>query len=351
MATYLNEVLKYQQKSKEIAEVSIVLSDFEVSKEDYEYTNSYFYNYIRKPKYFINALREINKVVREENPDIIHLHSTFAGLFARIPLFLKKKKPLVIYCSHGWSFTMDIPSWKKKIYGMVEYLLATKTDLIINISENELNQSRNYNIPENKSTVIYNGIEEKVQNKPQETPRINIDPTKINLLFIGRFDTQKGIDILIDFFTENKFDHIQLYLIGGSVLNDTSLILPDNMISLGWVNNEKIDSYYQLFDAVIIPSRWEGFGLVAIEAMRNKKALIVSNRGALPEIVERGSNGYVFNIEDINTLKEILLSTNKEQLVTMGERGYKIFLDKFTSLNMNKEIIRQYRFLIHNIQK
>lgn len=57
------------------------------------------------------------------------------------------------------------------------------------------------------------------------------------------------------------------------------MVIPDNVESIGWINHDEIDSYYSLFDAVIIPSRWEGFGLVAIEAMKNAKAIIVSNRG------------------------------------------------------------------------
>ncbi|MED4217266.1 glycosyltransferase [Priestia megaterium] len=345
MATYLTEVLKYQQSSEEISDVSVVLSDYEVNKNDYNYINSYFYNYVRKPKYFINAIRELSRIIKKETPDIIHVHSTFAGVFTRLLLIFKRKRPLVVYCSHGWSFTMDIPRWKKNVFGIIERLLAIKTDLIINISKNELNNSLFYKLPLNKSVVIYNGIKNKKSLSVSELPKLKLESSKINLLFIGRFDKQKGLDILIDFFSKNEFSNIKLYLIGDSVLNNSVLNLPNNMVSIGWVDNDMIDSYYEMFDAVIVPSRWEGFGLVAIEAMRNKKALLVSDRGALPEIVKDGLNGYIFNIDNYDELKSTLLKVSKEELMLMGQRGYDLYLDNFTSEKMNREIINQYSLL------
>ena len=57
------------------------------------------------------------------------------------------------------------------------------------------------------------------------------------------------------------------------------MVIPDNVESIGWINHDEIDSYYSLFDAVIIPSRWEGFGLVAIEAMKMLKPLLLVIEG------------------------------------------------------------------------
>lgn len=337
-------MLRYQQSSEKISNVSVVLSDYEVNRNKFSGINSYFYNYVRKPQHFLSAINEINRVIKKDRPDIIHVHSTFAGVFTRLLLFFKRDRPLVVYCSHGWAFTMDIPDWKKKIYGYIERFLAIKTDLIINISKSELKHSLIYKLPLNRSLVIYNGIKNEVSSVSE--PNVKLDSSKINILFIGRFDKQKGLDILIDFFSKNYLSDIRLYLIGDNVLNKSTLKLPSNIISIGWIDNELIDSYYKIFDAVIVPSRWEGFGLVAIEAMRNKKALIVSDRGALPEIVKNGVNGYIFNIDNYASLKNILLNLNREELVLMGQNGYSLFLKRFTSEHMNSEIIKQYELLI-----
>lgn len=287
-------------------------------------------------------MKEIQHVIRQEEPDIIHIHSTFAGIFVRLPLWFKKNRPKIIYCSHGWSFSMEIANLKKRIYAYIERILAFKTDVIINISKHELKNSLNYNLPADKSIIIYNGIA-KSSPIQQKIVNLQLDNNKINLLFVGRFDRAKGLDMLLDFWREHDLEHFHLYIIGESILQDSEINLPENVTLIGWVDNQIIDSYYQLFDAVIVPSRWEGFGLVAIEAMKNHKALIVSNRGALPELVADGLNGYVFDLEDTESLLTILSSINKGKLKEMGGNGYCIFGKKFTSDLMNRAIVDLYR--------
>lgn len=316
------------------------------NKEVFNDINTYYYHYVRKPKFFLKAMKEIQNVIRQENPDIIHIHSTFAGFFVRLPLWFKKSRPKIIYCSHGWSFTMEIANWKKRVYAYIERLLAYKTDVIINISKHELKNSLNYNLPAHKSTIVYNGIT-KCFPIQQRIVDLQLDKNKINLLFVGRFDRQKGLDILLDFLAKHDLWHIHLYIIGESVLQKSELNLPNNVTLIGWVDNQIIDSYYQLFDAVIVPSRWEGFGLVAIEAMKNHKALIVSNRGALSELVVDGHNGYVFDLEDTESLLTILSSINKGKLKEMGENGFCIFEKKFTSDIMNEAVIDLYKSVLN----
>lgn len=235
---------------------------------------------------------------------------------------------------------MEIANWKKKIYANIERFLALKTDVIINISKNEFEKSLAFNLPKQKSTVIYNGITDSLSS--QNEVNLHLDNNKINLLFVGRFDKQKGLDVLLNILGKYDLEHIHLYIIGDRVLQNSELNIPKNVTLIGWIDNKIIHSYYQLFDAVIVPSRWEGFGLVAIEAMKNHKALIVSNRGALPELVIDGHNGYIFDLENEDSLLSILSTINKRDLKGMGENGHYIFTQKFTSYYMNKKIINLY---------
>lgn len=341
VATYLKDVISFQSNLTDVNNVYLMLSNNSENQNfPLEEKNIYYYNYSRRSIILlIKSIMKINKKIREINPDIVHVHSTFAGFFVRLPLFFQKKSYKVIYCSHGWSFLMDTSVLKKKLYVFIERLLAIKTDMIINISKNEYINSLKYNLPKEKSIVIYNGINSKI-NKTEITQKI--DKSKINLLFVGRYDKQKGLDILLDFFKNNKLNNINLYTIGSAILEDQNLHFPSNVKNIGWVDNKILDSYYQLFDAIIIPSRWEGFGLVAIEAMKNKKAVIVSNRGALPELVEDKYNGYIFDLDDLMTLKNILDNISKEKLIALGENGYKKFSKDFTSDIMNQRIIEIY---------
>ncbi|MFF3023902.1 glycosyltransferase [Gottfriedia sp. NPDC057948] len=346
VATYINTLLKYQVKEKN--QVKLIVSD-----ENSESFNNFKSLVIRK-KYkrsllsIIKYIFSVNKLIREYNPEIIHLHGTFAGLIGRVSfildrLFFREKKSKLIYCSHGWSFLMDTSNWKKKVYFYVERVLEKVTDSIINISQFEHEEALKMGMPKEKMKLINSGVETEI--KKIENISIKLSENHINLLFVGRFDKAKGIDILLKTFETNKFENIRLYLIGDKVLNDLDINIPKNVFHLGWVMNEVMDAYYKQFDAVIIPSRWEGFGLVAAEAMKNSKAIIVSNKGNLPNFIEY-NNGLIFNIDSPKALVKILVSLEKERLKEMGRNGEKLFLQKYTSNHMMENIDRLYKSLI-----
>jgi glycosyltransferase involved in cell wall biosynthesis len=345
VATYIKEVLEYQEKSTDISELNLLLSK---NKSDIEIAldkgNVYKYDYKRSIGGFFKAISFINNSINNIQPDIIHVHSTFAGFLTRLLFFFKKQKVKIVYCPHGWSFLMEIGIIKRWIFAFVERILAIKTNVIVNISNFELEKSIEYGLSAKKSVVIYNGISEKSTSMKKST--LTINKKFINILFVGRYDKQKGLDILLDLFAKNHFENIRLYIIGGSVLEDIELKIPQNVIEIGWIDNKDIDYYYQQFDAIIVPSRWEGFGIVAIEAMKNKKAVIVSNRGALPEIVINNENGYVFSLDNKEELVYILQNLNKEDLVNMGKKGYDLFKNNFQSEHMNESILKLYKKIL-----
>lgn len=344
--TYLNELLKKQDEDPSISQIRVLASRYNSgSFRDFKKGKVLYYSYKRKFVFFVKAIHAIRKSIREFQPDLIHAHSSFAGFFCRMLYIFSRKRPLVIYCSHGWSFLMDAPEYKKKMYALLERLLATQTDVIVNISHNELKASIERGIPANKSIVIYNGISEEPNIIDSEPINLNVDSNVINILFVGRFDKQKGIDILLNFMEQYEFPGIRLYLIGDTILNDNPVDIPDHVTALGLIDHSNIDAYYQMFDAVIIPSRWEGFGLVAIEAMKNKKAVIASNKGALPEIVVEGETGYIFDLDNLSTLKTIFDRLDKSILYDLGQNGYRRYLSMFTSDKMYGQLSAVYRKL------
>ena len=114
---------------------------------------------------------------------------------------------------------------------------------------------------------------------------------------------------------------MRLHVIGACVNEDRTEEPASNVNILGWLPRHAIDRYYAAADAVVMPSRWEGFGLVAIEAMRNGTAVIVSNRGALPELVEDGKTGHVFDLDegDLGNLERLLRGLDKSRLGSDGQ--------------------------------
>ncbi|MFS0870627.1 glycosyltransferase [Paenibacillus xylanilyticus] len=343
MATYLNEVVAYQRQH---FDVYLLMSAYNSATSfDLEPDRIFQYKYKRHPKHFFSAMWQIHQTIRKLQPDIIHIHSSFAGLLARSLFFVQPRKARIFYCSHGWAFLMDTKPLFKKGYLLIEKLMAYKTDVIINISKHELESSIQLGLSASKSRLVYNGVREREVNSRIPLVEAEREPDVVQLLFVGRYDRQKGLDLLLQTLNENPElqNYIRLYVIGDSVLENNEWIFPDNVIRLGWVNNADIDRYYQQCDAVIMPSRWEGFGLVAVEAMKNRKPVIASRRGALPELVEHGENGYLFDIEYSHELLHILKHLNKDELKIMGEAGYALYKDKFSAERMNEELVNLYQ--------
>ncbi|MCI6655110.1 MAG: glycosyltransferase family 4 protein, partial [Clostridium sp.] len=169
---------------------------------------------------------------------------------------------------------------------------------------------------------------------------------KVNLLFVGRFDPQKGVDFLLKVFKDYEEDlqHIHLWIIGDNVVSDGKGIEKkntDNITFLGWIPHEELTAYYEACDAVIMPSRWEAFGLVAIEAMKYGKPVIVSNRGALPELVKEGVNGWIFDMDEYQACSYILKNITKGSFSvrSIAEYFYKYF-DASKMLNETSKVMK-----------
>lgn len=288
-----------------------------------------YYPYHRSLMQIPKAMSAIRKAIKQIKPDVIYCHSTWAGLFVRFPMLFERKTCRVIYNAHGWAFLRDSAEWKRKVYAGVERILQGQADKIINVSKYEYNAAIHYGLKKNNQTVIYSGISPE---KGKVDSQVKLPLGKINLLFVGRFDPQKGLDLLLEAFNSCQRQDLHLTIIGDNVVGGGVKIEKkntDRVTFLGWIPHDKLTSYYSACDVVIMPSRWEAFGLVAIEAMKYGKAVIVSNRGALPELIEDGKNGFVFNFEKTEQLIEILERLRPEDLQVISSFNEKEFIDKY----------------------
>jgi glycosyltransferase involved in cell wall biosynthesis len=283
----------------------------------------------------------LNDCMKSFSPTIVHLHSTFAGAIARPILALSRPRPRIVYCPHGWSFLMDIPEWKKRSYAFIERALSHMTDVVINISRYEDQQARAHGIAPGKCVTVRNGVSSCTTSGLASSP---FDESFINLIFVGRFDRQKGLDLLLRVMQRLQDTPIRLYVIGSSVHDAQAMQPPDNVTMLGWLPRDRLHSYYAAADGLVVPSRWEGFGLVAIEAMRAGTAVIASNRGSLPELVEHGTTGYIFHLDEneLDKLEGTLRRLDKNRLREMGAAGARHFEQRFTAETMNRSLLDVY---------
>lgn len=288
-----------------------------------------YYSYHRSLMQIPKAMFAIRKAIKQIKPDVVYCHSTWAGLFVRFPMFFLGKPYRVIYNAHGWAFLRDTAEWKRKIYAGIERILQRKTNRIINVSKYEYNAAIRYGLKKTNQTVIYSGISPE---KGKIDSRVKLPLGKINLLFVGRFDPPKGLDVLLNAFNSCHRQDLHLTVIGDNVVGGGIKIEKkntDRITFLGWIPHDKLASYYSACDVVVMPSRWEAFGLVAIEAMKYGRAVIVSDRGALPELIENGKNGFVFKFEEIEQLIGILEKISLDDLRVISSFNEKEFSNKY----------------------
>ncbi|MGA9668201.1 MAG: exopolysaccharide biosynthesis polyprenyl glycosylphosphotransferase [Terracidiphilus sp.] len=255
-------------------------------------------------------------------PDVVYLHSTFPGIYGRIG-HRAKNGWATVYCPHGWAFSQSVSFPKRLAYAAAERLLARRTDAIVSVSRHEEREAIRNGIRHAQHRVIRHGVP---ANRKAVIPAIVHDEDRLNLLFIGRFDRQKGLDLLLDAWSDPRLGNVHLWIIGDATLGSRMKIptLP-NVHALGWIKHEEIDSYIQSFDAIIVPSRWEALGLVALEAMRNGRAVIASRIGGLQELVIDSVNGVLFESGDRDAIVNAVAKIDKQRLAKMGEMAREVF--------------------------
>jgi len=296
------------------------------------------YESTRHPWKLAKTIVAIRHIVERVKPDIIHAHSTFPGVYCRL---LLGGTP-ILYCAHGWCFAQEIHPLKKTVFGVTEAALAKLTAGIVHVSRSELRHANRYLVHSRKSFVIHPGVRAPLLSG---TPAVEVDPRKINLAFVGRFDRQKGLDLLLGSLGALKREDLHLYLIGDYDRESPkrrSSFTNARITELGWIAQPRIDDYLQQMDAIVMPSRWEAFGLVATEAMRNSKAAIVSDRGGLPEQIIHGYNGLVFSPEEPAGLLRALEGLNKADLAEMGANARRVWERCFTEDRSYEALVEAY---------
>ena len=273
----------------------------------------------------IKAIIQFRKIIKKIKPDILYLHSSKAGGIGRLALWFNKKIRIV-YNAHGWYFNAEISDIKKKIYVIIEKILAKRTDKIINISKDEYESAIYNKIASNeKMCLIYNGIDfekfedaNKYRTVTRQKYRISEDDILIGI--VGRISEQKDpISSIRSFKIVNEsYPNTYIMFVGSGELEGQvkayaeDYNINDKVIITGW--DENVEKYIPAFDIAMLPSKWEGFGLAIIEYMACDKPIIASELGGIKDIIVDGKNGLLVksnNQEDLSK-KIIELIENKK---------------------------------------
>jgi glycosyltransferase involved in cell wall biosynthesis len=167
------------------------------------------------------------------------------------------------------------------------------------------------------------------------------------ILFVGKLGPHKGVNVLIKSY--RKLDTETKLLLIGISSPDYHYESGEGIVVIEDAPRNVLMQAMSRCRFAVFPSRWaEGFGLVAIEAMSQKKAVIASDIGGLKDIVAHEETGLVVPPNDSNKLAEAItyLLQKPERASEMGERGYERFMKNYTPDVVVPMFIDVYKSLI-----
>jgi glycosyltransferase involved in cell wall biosynthesis len=189
-------------------------------------------------------------------------------------------------------------------------------------------------------TVVHYGIE--------AGPEPPSPPPQPRFAAIGRLIPIKGFDILLEAFARLRAEvaDVTLEIAGAGPLEaELRRGAPDGVQFLGQVDS--IAGVYERNAVVVIPSRGEGFGMVALEAAERGRAAIVANVGGLPEIVDDGRTGIVVPPEDPTALAAAMLrlATDPARAAELGAAARRRAVSQFSEASAVDGVEAVYRSL------
>ena len=194
-----------------------------------------------------------------------------------------------------------------------------------------------------------------------------VDPTWFNvhlkkkdnfsdLLYFGRIEREKGIDILLKSFANmhQKFPGLKLHIIGEGNYMDVSksickeLGMIKKVFFYGWKEKNEVQKFMEGCDLCVLPSRIESFGLTIAEAMAAGIPVISTKAGAIPEIMKDGETGRLVPSEDIEALKKAIIYAleNKKEMREMAKTAKEMVKEKFSWDLTAKKHIEIYKSLL-----
>lgn len=229
------------------------------------------------------CIRELKRIAKKVNPDIIHLHSSIAGGFGRIAFNAKKYK--IIYTPHGYAHILLGPGKKSKIYECIEKKLGKKDCLTLTCCESEDDIAKTLT---KRTFYIETGINISKFDKQFSTIRYE-KKNKFTVYTLGRICTQKQPSLfnkIAELVPEADF----LWIGDGELRNE---LVASNIRVTGWKSREEALSIAKGADAFILCSLGEAIAMSLLENMYLGKLTMVSNVMGNKSVIQNCVNGYI----------------------------------------------------------
>lgn len=265
----------------------------------------------------IGRMQKLFRLVKRERYDVIIVHHEGMGIYVfylmLLHCFKKIKYVKYLHCSFEKKYFYQGNKVKDKINYFILKKTLMESNCMVAVSE-FVKQSycKEFACSKDKVKVIYNGI--RCQRNVSKADKIQIKGMPVRLLYIGRLIEVKGVHILLRAMKKliDQGENVELNILGDGPMRSEyerlskELKIEEKVHFQGYVMDKQM--FYENATIFIYPSVWqEAFGISIVEALAQGMICVASDAGGIPEIIDDGSDGFLFHNGDSADLAEVLL--------------------------------------------
>jgi glycosyltransferase involved in cell wall biosynthesis len=335
-----------------------------------EYADAFFlFPTLRRPVHLpvdIKALNQITNFIRDQNYQIVHTHSSKAGIVGRIAA-RRAGVPVIVHTFHGFGWQVEhtfhsspwqdrISSIRKWLYILVERYAASLSDALITVSELNRQEAIHLNVaPGEKFTTIYSGIDLsrfKVKvGRIEKCRTLKLNPGQPIVGTIGRLSTQKAP---LDFVKAAKITlqqkpDVQFIMVGdGPLAPEVQQVIGDEqrIKLLGF--RDDVPEILSILDLFVLSSLWEGLGRALTEAVLMSIPVAATAVDGVPELITHGKTGLLSPPGNPAQLAKniVWLLDHPEEAQKIGQSARPWVVPTFSAERMVEQIEALYERLL-----
>jgi len=316
---------------------------------------------ITRRRRFLKAAGGINRYLKQHGIKVVHSHLLYSDVLAIMVKLIFYRKLVIISTKHGYNeqilkkieYAVDSDNLKKTskkgIYFYVTKFVIKKTNYNYAVSRAASLLYYNLGLIKEIMPFIYHGVTVKQLDKTDEINNYRL--SRKQLITVGRLEEIKGHRYLLEAMPMiiKEFNDIKLLIIGeGSEKNNLQqlanrLNINQYVVFMGF--NSDPYSYVNKSDVVIIPSLFEPFGLVYIEAFALKTPVVAFDTAAGNEIIQNNITGLLVKPKDSIALakKIIFLLANPSVAIKIAEAARQRYMDHFSTKRMVDDTAAYYK--------
>ncbi len=317
------------------------------------------------------ALLQLVRLLRELDPDIVHTHSSKAGILGRLAAWRIRRtrgtRPAIVHTIHGPPFHRFLPPRTNALYALAERIAARRCDRIVSVADAMTLQflERGIGRPE-QYTTVRSGMEIEPflrarDTRDHERAALGLTPEDFAVATVARLAELKGHDDLLNALADDLRDdpHLKLLWIGDGwwrerlLARARELRIDGSIITTGLVDPERIAPLLGAADLLVHPSYREGLPRAVTQAMLAGVPVIATDIDGTPEICIHESTGLLYQPGDARRLRELVhtMRANPALRTRLVEAARDKATREFSAAKMVRDLERVYAEAIELAKK